>query len=193
MPELVILDEGHTPRNNRSKIWTSLVQLKTEKCVILSRMPFQNNFEELFNTLKIVRPTVAGKIKQDRKFAEIMHSDKKAQSSRPALLPGAANRVVERLKVSILHLGTVLQNNLPGLRDSVILLKPTGLQKRLIDRLEEELLRKPFKSEFGFSLVTVHPYLTQKCKSQVPTNRIDMQAVEASKLIPGEESKCRHL
>ncbi|XP_051124346.1 SNF2 domain-containing protein CLASSY 3-like [Andrographis paniculata] len=198
IPGLVILDEGHTPRNHRSKIWASLVQLKTEKRVILSGTPFQNNFEELFNTLKIVRPAVAEEIMQDRTFAEILHSDKRAQSSRPALLPEAINRAVERLKVAMapfvhVHKGTVLQNNLPGLRDSIILLKPTGLQKRLIDRLEEERVRKTLTSEFGYSLVSVHPYLIQKCKSQVPTDGIDMQAVEESKLNPGDGVKTKFI
>ncbi|XP_051149067.1 SNF2 domain-containing protein CLASSY 4-like [Andrographis paniculata] len=195
MPELVILDEGHTPRNHKTKIWTSLVQLKTEKRVILSGTPFQNNFQELFNTLKIVRPTEAEAIMQDRTFAEILHSDKKYKSSRAALLPEAVNRAVERLKVAMslfvhVHKGTVLQD-LPGLKDNLILLKPTGLQKTLIDRLEAERLRKGLPSEFGFSLVSVHPYLTQHCKSQVPTDGIDMQAVEASKLNSGNGVKTK--
>ncbi|XP_051124333.1 SNF2 domain-containing protein CLASSY 3-like [Andrographis paniculata] len=198
LPELAILDEGHTPRNNRSKLWASLVQLKTERRVILSGTPFQNSFEELFNTLKIVRPTVAESFMQDRTFAEILQSDKRRQSSRPALLPQAIDRAVERLKVSMsqfvhVYKGTVLQENLPGLRDSVILLKPTGLQKNLIDKLEGERLSRTINNEFGYSLVSTHPYLVNKCKSQVPTDEIDMKAVEASKLSPGDGVKTKFI
>ncbi|KAL0397423.1 UNVERIFIED_CONTAM: SNF2 domain-containing protein CLASSY 3 [Sesamum calycinum] len=48
-PGLVILDEGHTPRNRRSNIWNVLLKVQTKKRVILSGTPFQNNFGELFN------------------------------------------------------------------------------------------------------------------------------------------------
>ncbi|XP_051115791.1 SNF2 domain-containing protein CLASSY 3-like, partial [Andrographis paniculata] len=198
MPGLVILDEGHTSCNERSKIWASLVQVKTDKRIILSGTPFQNNFTELFNTVNIVRPTAAEEIMQDRTFAEILHSDKKTHSSRPALLPEAVNCAVERLKVSMspfvhVHKGTILQKNLPGLRDSVILLKPTGLQKKLIDILEGERLKRIITNEHGFSLVSIHPYLIRKCKSQVPTDGIDMQAVEASKFNPFEGVKTKFI
>ena len=46
-PGLAILDEGHHPFNNSSNIWKSFLQLKTEKRVVLSGTPFQNNLDEL--------------------------------------------------------------------------------------------------------------------------------------------------
>lgn len=55
-PNLLVLDEGHTPRNTRSLIWKALKMIKTDKCIILLGTPFQNNFEELYNTLLLVRP-----------------------------------------------------------------------------------------------------------------------------------------
>lgn len=55
-PGLLFLDEGHTPRNQRSSIWKVLCELKTKKRIILSGTPFQNNFLELYNTLCLVRP-----------------------------------------------------------------------------------------------------------------------------------------
>ncbi|KAF2586036.1 hypothetical protein F2Q70_00034977 [Brassica cretica] len=48
-PELLVLDEGHTPRNHNSCIWKVLTEVKTEKRIILSGTPFQNNFKELSN------------------------------------------------------------------------------------------------------------------------------------------------
>jgi DNA repair and recombination protein RAD54 and RAD54-like protein len=50
-PDLLVLDEGHTPRNKKSLIWKVLAQVRTEKRIILSGTLFQNNFEELYNTL----------------------------------------------------------------------------------------------------------------------------------------------
>ncbi|CAD6243193.1 unnamed protein product [Miscanthus lutarioriparius] len=55
-PDLLVLDEGHTPRNKKSLIWKVLKRVRTEKRIILSGTLFQNNFEELYNTLRLVRP-----------------------------------------------------------------------------------------------------------------------------------------
>ncbi|KAF5185550.1 Snf2 domain-containing protein classy [Thalictrum thalictroides] len=58
-PSLVIFDEGHTPRISRSKIWKALGNIKTGKHIILSGTPLQNNFDELYNILCLVRPQFA--------------------------------------------------------------------------------------------------------------------------------------
>jgi DNA repair and recombination RAD54-like protein len=50
-PGLLVLDEGHTPRNQRSCIWKILSQIQAQKRIILSGTPFQNNFLELYNIL----------------------------------------------------------------------------------------------------------------------------------------------
>ncbi|KAG6547536.1 hypothetical protein Mapa_010984 [Marchantia paleacea] len=55
-PSLLILDEGHFPRNKGTRIRKSLMTVKTNVRILLSGTLFQNNFEELFNTLYLVRP-----------------------------------------------------------------------------------------------------------------------------------------
>ncbi|BFI24385.1 DNA repair and recombination protein RAD54 and RAD54-like protein [Marchantia polymorpha subsp. ruderalis] len=55
-PSLLILDEGHFPRNKGTRIRKSLMSVKTNVRILLSGTLFQNNFEELFNTLYLVRP-----------------------------------------------------------------------------------------------------------------------------------------
>lgn len=61
-PGLLVLDEGHIPRNQRSLIWKVLGKVKAEKRLILSGTPFQNNFDELYNILCLVRPKFAEEI-----------------------------------------------------------------------------------------------------------------------------------
>ncbi|GFP91351.1 snf2 domain-containing protein classy 3, partial [Phtheirospermum japonicum] len=58
-PGLLVLDEGHMPRNDKSKIWKALSKVPTQRRIILSGTPFQNNFDELFNTLCMVNPKLA--------------------------------------------------------------------------------------------------------------------------------------
>ncbi|CAM0945006.1 unnamed protein product [Alopecurus aequalis] len=63
-PDLLILDEGHIPRNRNSKIWKALAKVRTEKRIILSGTPFQNNFEELHNILFLLRDQVTSAVDQ---------------------------------------------------------------------------------------------------------------------------------
>lgn len=55
-PGILILDEGHFPRNKDTRIRKALMKVKTNARILLSGTLFQNNFEELFNTLYLVRP-----------------------------------------------------------------------------------------------------------------------------------------
>ncbi|KAK4414311.1 SNF2 domain-containing protein CLASSY 3 [Sesamum alatum] len=203
-PGLVILDEGHTPRNRRSNIWNVLLKVQTEKRVILSGTPFQNNFGELFNTLHIVRPAIADVLAQEKTFAEMIASRRKSskrkykeEKSQSTLIPEAIDRAVEKLKISMspfvhVHKGTILQESLPGLRDCVILLKPPALQKSLIERLEGS--PNTFHFEHKVALISVHPYLFQHSDSTEEERiGIDLEAVQASKLNPNEGVKTKFI
>lgn len=56
VPGLLILDEGHFPRNKDTLILKSLSQVQTRRRVLLTGTLFQNNFDELFNLYYLVRP-----------------------------------------------------------------------------------------------------------------------------------------
>ncbi|KAI5654318.1 hypothetical protein M9H77_31505 [Catharanthus roseus] len=62
MPNLVVLDEGHIPRNQTRSIWKTLLKVRIEK---------RNNFDELFNTLHLVRPEI---IEKEKAFADMVSS-----------------------------------------------------------------------------------------------------------------------
>ncbi|KAK6119320.1 hypothetical protein DH2020_046939 [Rehmannia glutinosa] len=169
-PGLVVLDEGHTPRSQRSNIWNVLLKLHTKKRVILSGTPFQNNFAELFNTLRI---KIQGENLQSTLISEV------------------DDQAVEKLKIAMspfvhVHKGTILQQSLPGLRDCVVLLKPPALQKSLIERLEGT--QSTFQFEHKVALISVHPYLLQHSDSTEEERiEVDLGVVKASKLNPNEE------
>ncbi|XP_047949438.1 SNF2 domain-containing protein CLASSY 3-like [Salvia hispanica] len=201
-PGLVVLDEGHTPRNSKSNIWNVLLKLKTEKRIILSGTPFQNNFSELFNTLRIVRPAVADVLAQEKMFAEAAVPKITSRSSRNkykrehAQSSLISERALQHIKGCMLpfvnlHTGTILKQSLPGLRDCVILLKPPALQKRVIETIEDT---SNFKKEHEVSMLSVHPYLLMKCvTTESRKTGIDMAAVEASELNPQEGIKTKFL
>ncbi len=56
VPTVLIIDEGHTPRNNETDILNSLKKVETPRKVVLSGALYQNHVEEVFNILDLVRP-----------------------------------------------------------------------------------------------------------------------------------------
>uniref|UniRef100_A0A3Q7INE8 Helicase ATP-binding domain-containing protein n=1 Tax=Solanum lycopersicum TaxID=4081 RepID=A0A3Q7INE8_SOLLC len=63
-PSLLVLEEGHTARNEHSLVWKALKKVETEKRILLSGTPFQNNIKELYNTLCVVSPKFAADLEQ---------------------------------------------------------------------------------------------------------------------------------
>ncbi|KAF9622141.1 hypothetical protein IFM89_029425 [Coptis chinensis] len=81
-PGLLFFDEGHIPCNKHSLIWKALGNVKTDKRIILSGTPFQNNFVELYNTLCLVRPKFAEKFFPRTPNIRQAKSDLRSQDAR---------------------------------------------------------------------------------------------------------------
>ncbi|KAL0410776.1 UNVERIFIED_CONTAM: SNF2 domain-containing protein CLASSY 3 [Sesamum latifolium] len=200
-PGLVVLDEGHIPRSQKSNIWNALLKLKTKKRIILSGTPFQNNFKELFNILRIVRPAVAGVLAKQRKFTEMITRRGRCSRKRcrdveeSRFSVSVTDTAIDDLKAAMapfvhVHKGAILQQSLPGLRDCVVLLRPPQLQKSLIQRIEG--LGNMLKFDHWVALISVHPYLFTQCRlTEEEKSGVDQAALEASRLIPFEGVKTR--
>ncbi|KAG8637881.1 SNF2 domain-containing protein CLASSY 4 isoform X2 [Manihot esculenta] len=175
LPGLLVLDEGHTPRNDQSQIWKALSKIRTEKRIILSGTPFQNNFDELYNTLCLARPKFADRIScKFNAFFDTKRSRKVNGARRNwASLTNSLGRVaddrvraerLEEVRAMIrpfvhVHRGNILQQSLPGLRDAMIILEPPHFQKSLLDKVELTANRTAFDLEYLVTLVSVHPSL----------------------------------
>ena len=59
---LVICDEGHRLKNGGAQITKALAMIKTERRVILSGTPIQNDLEEFYTMCMFVNPGVLGDI-----------------------------------------------------------------------------------------------------------------------------------
>ncbi|KAI9088923.1 hypothetical protein K1719_029202 [Acacia pycnantha] len=158
LPGLVVLDEAHTPRNARSRLWEALSNIKTNRRILLSGTPFQNNFRELINTLGLAKPNV---IKGNYEF--LLKSYDKVESH------GERTQVISQIRDVIkpfvhVHEGTVLEEKLPGLKESVVSLKPSPSQMfifKYIQKLREgqEGCSNWFRFEHLMSVSSVHPSL----------------------------------
>uniref|UniRef100_A0A2N9IDF5 Helicase C-terminal domain-containing protein n=1 Tax=Fagus sylvatica TaxID=28930 RepID=A0A2N9IDF5_FAGSY len=160
VPGIVVLDEGHIPRNPESRILKALSNIKTEKRIILSGTPFQNNFDELYCTLCLARPKFADK---EGKWVSLTSSITKVTDDR--LKCEKLKKVRGMIDPFVhVHKGSILQEQLPGLRDSVVKLQPSQLQKSLFQELSDHIQgqRRHFKLDYYESLISVHPSLLLK-------------------------------
>ncbi|KAL1535123.1 hypothetical protein AAHA92_31211 [Salvia divinorum] len=155
-PALLVLDEGHTPRNNKSLIWKALTKVSTQRRIILSGTPFQNSLRELFNTLCIVNPKFAD---QDNSMRgpRWKNLDNSSGINRGTLL---GMRAVLEPYVHV-HKGTVLEEKLPGLRHTLVFLHPTKSQQLLLEKACKEEM---FKMVRMVSLISVHPSINAVVK-----------------------------
>ncbi|KAK7339252.1 hypothetical protein VNO77_19908 [Canavalia gladiata] len=192
-PGLLVLDEGHTPRNQRSCIWKVLSESRTQKRILLSGTPFQNNFLELYNILCLMKPSFPDSIPQElKKFCQsrLMQANKASKDlSWESVSSGnPADTKINQLKLLMdpfvhVHKGSILQKNLPGLRDCVLILKPDSLQKEILESIDSS--QNILNFEHKLALVSVHPSLFLKCALiEKEESIIDKDRLEKLRLDP---------
>ncbi|GFQ08003.1 snf2 domain-containing protein classy 3 [Phtheirospermum japonicum] len=175
-PGLLVLDEGHTARNDNSKIWKSLTKVSTQHRIILSGTPFQNNLHELFNTLSVVNPKFAHGIESEIK---ILKSRRMGRKELKNLKKGTILKLRTMLDPFVhVHKGTILKESLPGLRNTLVFLHPTELQKELL-----EASSKTHSSIFHrirqVSLISVHPSLMSEAGMSLPPRERKSEDIES--------------
>ncbi|CAA0827397.1 SNF2 domain-containing protein CLASSY 3 [Striga hermonthica] len=157
-PGLLVLDEGHTPRNDDSQIWKALSKVATERRIILSGTPFQNNLAELYNTLCIVNPRFANGI--DSPNARVRGRKRRLVEKKKWVEFAGGSIGLRKLREMLgpfvhVHKGSILEESLPGLRDTLVFLRPTEEQRVLLE--DSARIKNIFNKIHQVSLVSVHP------------------------------------
>lgn len=185
-PGLLVLDEGHFPRNKDTNILHALSQIHTRRRVLLSGTLFQNNFKELFNLLRLVRPNILD-LNSFQAFFSRLISIITATEKHPKLMyRGHVQDTVERIfsevlgyalqssteevKRSTLHdlqeltslfvhyyKGDVLED-LPGLVDFTVMLNLNDKQRGALGRVQH-LVGNRMTRDIMSSAVCIHPSL----------------------------------
>nr|GMD15423.1 protein CHROMATIN REMODELING 35-like isoform X1 [Ipomoea batatas] len=192
-PSILILDEGHTSRNQDTDIMSALAKVKTPRKVVLSGTLYQNHVNEVFNILNLVRPQFL-KLERSRAIMRRILSTasipagrrhNKQQSSDSFLFDIVERTLLNdsdfKRKASLVcdlreMTKDVLQyykgdslDDLPGLMDFTVFLKLHPKQKRSVDKLKME--GSKFKISSEGSAICVHHGL--KDLSRVDDQRID--------------------
>nr|GMD97291.1 SNF2 domain-containing protein CLASSY 4-like [Ipomoea batatas] len=170
-PGILVLDEGHTPRNDESLMWRALSKVETPLRIILSGTPFQNNFQELYNTLCLVSPEFS--VPAPSSTRNFLQKGKAVRNKWTSITSSIVNdengRRIEELKAMIspfvhVHKGHILLEKLPGLRDALVHLKLTEMQQRLLDLVSKKNF---IEQDNLMTLISVHPSLAPEniCKN----------------------------
>ncbi|KAJ4963628.1 hypothetical protein NE237_023567 [Protea cynaroides] len=180
-PSILILDEGHTPRNEDTDVLHSLAKVQTPRKVVLSGTLFQNHVKEVFNILNLVRPKFL-KLESSRQIVKRVLSRVHISSGKKFFKNGMESAFFElveatlqndedfKRKVTVIHdLREMTKNvlhyykgdfleELPGLVDFTVLLKLTSKQKNIVEKLKN---MEKFKRSSVGSSVYMHPRLRE--------------------------------
>ncbi|KAI5311868.1 hypothetical protein L3X38_041041 [Prunus dulcis] len=152
-----------------------LCQKSKQKGIFCSLDPFQNNFQELFNTICLVRPTFAALIdstKFSRDFSRKRGRKSNGEKWKWTFMASSSGKVADdkekhatEVKAQItpfvhIYKGSVLQDSLLGLRNSNVVLHPTPLHVRFHTRIQG--MKDLFRYENLGALIRIHPSLLLK-------------------------------
>ncbi|KAM7276591.1 hypothetical protein ACFE04_018457 [Oxalis oulophora] len=183
VPSIMILDEGHTPRNEETDVLQSLARVETKRKVVLSGTLYQNHVKEVFTVLNLVRPKF---LNQDTARAIVKRIMSRVQISKKNLKTGEAAfyECVEhtlqkdpdfRRKVAVIHdlrkmTSQILHyykgdflDELPGLVDFTVVLNLGLKQKKELQKLKG---KGKFKVSAAGSAIYLHPCLSTLSNNQ---------------------------
>ncbi|GAV72113.1 SNF2_N domain-containing protein/Helicase_C domain-containing protein [Cephalotus follicularis] len=189
-PSILILDEGHTPRNENTDVLQSLAKVQTPRKVVLSGTLYQNHVKEVFNILNLVRPRFL-KLESSRASVKRIMSRVNVSGWRKQIKPDAATfyELVEhtlqkdedfKRKITVMqdlremtskvlhyYKGDFL-DELPGLVDFTVLLNLSSRQQ--IEAMKLKKLERKFKVSSVGSALYLHPQLSALSESGATTD-----------------------
>ncbi|KAL2926533.1 Protein CHROMATIN REMODELING 35 [Bienertia sinuspersici] len=197
-PTILILDEGHTPRNENTDVLHSLSKVQTPRKVVLSGTLYQNHVKEVFTILNLVRPKFL-KLDMPRSIKKRIMSRVQFYGFKKQLKGGneessffdrveytlqqdedwkrkeAVIKDLREMTSKVLHYyrGDFL-DDLPGLVDFTVLLGMSPQQKIEVDKLKKWEKTKFKKTSLGCAVYT-HPKLKQFSDNNVGTEKVSQQ------------------
>lgn len=190
-PSLLILDEGHTPRNENTDVLQSLAKVQTPRKVVLSGTLYQNHVKEVFNILNLVRPKFLKLdssrvvIKRILSRANMSGIRKQINGGKETFFYDLVEHTLQK-ETDFKRKATVIQDlremtkkvlhyykgdfldELPGLVDFTVVLNLSPKQRPEVENVKR--LSRKFKMNSVGSAVYLHPKLKHLSHSSAATN-----------------------
>ncbi|XP_022896027.1 protein CHROMATIN REMODELING 35-like isoform X2 [Olea europaea var. sylvestris] len=199
-PTILILDEGHTPRNQDTDILTSLENVQTPLKVVLSGTLYQNYVKEVFNILNLVRPRFL-KLETSKAIKRRILSRAEISSTRSLPKKVTENDFYDLIEhtiskdANLMRKMTVIRDlremtrkvlhyykgdnldELPGLVDFSVFLQLSPKQQTEVQELRN--IGRKFKINSEGSAIYVHPRLKNFSKNSGVRDRVDEEKVDS--------------
>eukprot|EP01147_Barroeca_monosierra_P002308 gene2308-5293_t len=135
---IVICDEGHRLKNSQSQTYQALMKLQTERRIILSGTPIQNELLEYYALVEFCNPGILGSASQFRKYFETPILRSRDSLATDKELELGAQRLTEMTEIVsrcvIRRTNDILSKYLPPKIEQVVCCRPTQLQKEMYQR-----------------------------------------------------------
>jgi RAD54-like protein 2 len=133
--DLMVCDEGHRIKNEKSSVSKALSGVKTARRICLTGSPMQNNLEEYWCMVNFVRPNLLGsKAEFNNRFVRPIENGQCADSLADDIqLMRYRAHILHRLLHGFVHRRShaIVQNQLPKKHELVLFVALTPLQQRL--------------------------------------------------------------
>lgn len=135
-PDLVICDEGHRIKNCNASISKALKEIRTNRRVILTGYPLQNNLIEYWTMVDFVRPDYLGSKQEFANMFErpIQNGQCRDSSAYDRTLAKKRAHVLHKLLIGFVQRRSfkILFNTLPRKQEHCFYIRMTDLQKQLL-------------------------------------------------------------
>lgn len=144
--DLVVLDEGHRLKTAKNKTAQAIKSLNTERRIVLSGTPIQNDLSELYHIVDLVNPGLLGKysdFKRKRELPIIRGSQQDAtDEEREVGRQCRAQLDADTSQFMLRRTADILSKYLPPKTEYVVFCRPTNAQVAIYDAI-----LKPTQSE----------------------------------------------
>ncbi|KAG2705733.1 hypothetical protein I3760_05G070300 [Carya illinoinensis] len=210
-PSILVLDEGHTPRNENTDVLQSLAKVQTPRKVVLSGTLYQNHVKEVFNILNLVRPkflrleTSRAVVKRIMSRVDIPGIRRPFKAGADAAFYDLVEHTLQkdkdfRRKVAVIRdlremTSTVLHyykgdflDELPGLVDFTVVLNLSSRQKHAVSNNVKKLAMK-FKISSVGSAIYLHPKLNSFSDNHATADHLVDEMLEKIDVKDGVKAK----
>lgn len=134
-PDLIVCDEGHLLKNDKTSISDALSHVRTKRKIVLTGTPLQNNLDEYFCMVNVVKPDLLGTRQEftNRFVNPIMNGQYANSNSKDINLMKRRTHVLHNLLDGVFHRAdlSVLTPFLEPKEEYVVYIRLSDVQIRL--------------------------------------------------------------